>query len=255
MRQTSEARREQDDTAVTGDVAALVETAGASAVDCVRRSAVFQRMADGTLPFAGRAAYLEQHWEGLRILHNALSAPAAPSAPSLQVDAALLAPVRSALRTAADRFAVSLDRAHATARWRDRHVTMPSMLQFRRHIAEHEAAGDILGLVAQAHLRLVVAGVCPSPGDSDSATLPADDVTGVLCDLVVAASADTAGSSGSVDSVGVRAEEQQELLSEELSAALLMLMQHGSDVCRAYQERDADSSCAVTVSTIRRALR
>jgi hypothetical protein len=34
-----------------------------------------------------------------------------------------------------------------------------------------------------------------------------------------------------------------------------MVMQHGSDVCRAYQGAVTDASCAVTVSTIRHALR
>ena len=53
----------------------------------------------------------------------------------------------------------------------------------------------------------------------------------------------------------VSGEEDLERLSEELSAGLLMVMQHGSDVCRAYQGAVTDESCAVTVSTIRHALR
>ena len=214
-------------------VAGVLEAAGDSALDCVRRSTVFRRMGDGTLPFAGRAAYLEQHWEGLRILRSALSEMSAASATSAPVPVVTLC---SALSAATDQFSRALDRAHATARWRDRHVTMPSMLQFRRHIGELQGDGDggnVVALVAHAYLRLYVCRACPEPG-----------VTGrdprMLQDAVLAV---------------VRDEEALEQLSEELSVALLLMMQHGADVCRGYPERDADSGCAVTVSTIRRALR
>jgi hypothetical protein len=214
-------------------VVGVLNAAGDSAVDCVRRSTVFRRMGDGTLPFAGRAAYLEQHWEGLRILRSALSEVSATSAP---VPVATLC---SALSAATDQFSTALDRAHATARWRDRHVTMPSMLQFRRHIGELQDGGDggdggdVVALAAHAYLRLHVCRACPEPG-------VAGRDPQMLQDAVAAV---------------VRDEESLERLSEELSVALLLMMQHGADVCRGYPERDADSGCAVTVSTIRRALR
>lgn len=211
----------------TAQVVGLLNVAGDSALNCVRRSTVFQRMGDGTLPFAGRAAYLEQHWEGLRILRSSLSTP------GLAVDTVSLASLCSGLSGATDQFSGALDRAHATARWRDRHVTMPSMLQFRRHIAELQDNGNAIGLVAHAYLRLLISRACPAPGVGGH-------------DLEALQSAVAAV---------VRDEEDLELLSEELSVALLLLMQHGADVCRAYHERDAESSCAVTVSTIRRALR
>ncbi len=211
-------------------VGTLLDAAGDSALNCVRRSTVFRRMGDGTLPFAGRAAYLEQHWEGLRILHSALSTAGLPAD---AVDAVSRASLCSALSGAIEQFSGALDRAHATARWRDRHVTMPSMLQFRRHIAELQDSGDVIGLVAHTYLRLLVSRACPAPG-----------VAGREPEELQSAVAAV-----------VRDEESLELLSEELSVALLLLMQHGADVCRGYQERDADSSCAVTVSTIRRALR
>lgn len=213
------------------EVAGLLDVAGDSALDCVRRSTVFRRMGDGTLPFAGRAAYLEQHWEGLRILRSALSAQANP-APS-SVDPVALASMCSALSAATEQFSGALDRAHATARWRDRHVTMPSMLNFRRHIGELQDGGDVVALLAHAYLRLLVCRACPEPG------VTARDPE-VLQDAVVAV---------------VRDGESLERLSEELSVALLLMMQHGADVCRGYPERDADSGCAVTVATIRRALR
>lgn len=212
-------------------VSALLDAAGDSALNCVRRSTVFRRMGDGTLPFAGRAAYLEQHWEGLRILRSALASPGAVPGPA--VDAVSLASLCSGLSGATDQFSGALDRAHATARWRDRHVTMPSMLQFRRHIAELQDNGDVIGLVAHAYLRLLVSRACPAPGVAGREPQELQSAVAAV----------------------VRDEEALELLSEELSVALLLLMQHGADVCRAYHERDADSSCAVTVSTIRRALR
>lgn len=46
----------------------------------------------------------------------------------------------------------------------------------------------------------------------------------------------------------------EEVLTEELSAALVLVLAHGSDVCRAYQGIDAASSCSVTAAAIRRAL-
>ncbi|MEJ6548745.1 hypothetical protein PQI66_04215 [Corynebacterium sp. USCH3] len=211
----------------TTEVVSLLTVAGDSALECVRRSTVFRRMAGGTLPFAGRAAYLEQHWEGLRILRSALATP------GLDIDPAAAASLLSALAAATDQFSGALDRAHATARWRERHVTMPSMLQFRRHIAELQDKGDTVGLVAHTYLRLLVSRACPAPA---------------------AQGGEPRALYGAVAAV-VQDEETLEQLSEELSVALLLLMQHGADVCRGYHERDADSGCAVTVSTIRRALR
>ncbi|MDN5722134.1 MAG: hypothetical protein L0J74_00795 [Corynebacterium sp.] len=209
----------RQDPRIVDEAAEVLDVAAASAVDCLRRSTVFLRMADGTLPFAGRAAYLEQHWEGLRLLRDALDGRSAV--------------LQTALVSATKRFARTLDRAHATARWRDRHVTMPSMLQFRRHTTELLDEGDRLALAAQAYLRLLVGGECPTnggPGIIDRQSLAAA-VTALVDD-----------------------EEQLERLSEELSAAVLLLMQHGSDVCRGYPQRDSEDSCTVTVSTIRRAL-
>lgn len=217
-------------TAMGHEVTELLDATGASVLDCIRRSAVFRRMSDGTLPFAGRAAYLEQHWEGLRILRSALSVTGQPGQPA---DVAALAPLRTALASATEQFSLALDRAHATARWRDCHVTMPSILQFRRHITELQDSGDVLGLVAHAYLRLLVAEACPAPSVADGGPRPLQEGVGTF----------------------VADEEALEQLSEELSVALLLVMQHGSDVCRGYHERDADSSCAVTVSTIRSALK
>jgi hypothetical protein len=211
------------------EVVDVLDVASDSAVDCIRRSPVFCRMSDGTLPFAGRAAYLEQHWEGLRVLRQALATPGL-----LGPYAGQLTPLRTVLATASEQFAGALDRAHATARWRDRHVTMPSMLQFRRRATELQDAGDALGLAAQAYLRLVVASACPV-GLSRAEMPEMDAVKDAMSSLV-------------------SDEEQLETLSEELSASLLLLMQHGSDVCRGYQERTVDDSCSVTVATIRRAL-
>lgn len=204
----------------------LLEATGASAIDCLRRSAVFSRMADGTLPFVGRAAYLEQHWEGLRVLRQALAATGGAG------EVPVLAPVRAALASTADQLAVTLDRAHATARWRDCHVTMPSMLQFRRHVSELQDSDDRLGLVAHTCLRLLLAEVCPA-SVTGNGLRPLTEALGVF----------------------ITDEEDLERLSEEFSVALLLIMQHGSDVCRGYPEQDAERTCAGTVSTIRRALR
>lgn len=205
--------------------AELVDAVTEAVVDCLGRSVVVRRMSGGSLPFAGRVAWLEQHWEGLRILRDCALVPTV---------------ARTELVAATGRFNLALDRAHASARWRDRHVTMPSMLTFRRHIAALRDDGDLLGLTAQSHVRLLAAGIGSGIGSGRSvADGETRTVTGLrdhLCSMV----------SG---------EEDLERLSEELSAGLLMVMQHGSDVCRAYQGAETDESCAVTVATIRHALR
>lgn len=200
----------------------LVDTVSVAAVDCVRRSAVVRRLADGTLPFAGRVAWLEQHWEGLRILRDCPLVPAA---------------VRHDLVATTDRLSTALDRAHAGARWRDRHVTLPSMFAFRRHVTALKDAGDLTGLTAQVHLRLVCAGVGSGISGVDGPALP---TTTALRDRLCAL---------------VTGEEDLERLSEEFSAGLLMVLQHGSDVCRTYRDTAPDETCAVTVATIRSALR
>ncbi|MDN6438080.1 hypothetical protein [Corynebacterium nuruki] len=210
------------------ETTATVAAASAAAVDCLRRSTVIRRMADGSLPFAGRAAYLEQHWEGLRVLRTALADPACTGAPT--------AGLRRILAVVTERFATTLDRAHATARWRDRHVTVPSTLEFRRHVAELLAAGDTAALVAHVLLRLDCAAVCLRPATADTTVdAPTDglrDIAGAL----------------------VHDEEGLERLSEEFSAALMLVLQHGSDICRGYQDRNPDAECMVTVSMIRGAL-
>lgn len=197
---------------VVAAAAELVDAVTGAVTDCLSRSAVVRRLSEGSLPFAGRVAWLEQHWEGLRILGDCALVPAG---------------VRTELVAMTGSLNQALDRAHATARWRDRHVTMPSMFTFRRHVADLRDNGDLLGMTAQAYLRLLVAGDGTGPGGG---------LYNQLCSMV----------SG---------EEDLERLSEELSAGLLMVMQHGSDVCRAYQGAVTDESCAVTVSTIRHALR
>jgi hypothetical protein len=209
------------------ETAETVTAASVAAVDCLRRSTVMRRMADGSLPFAGRAAFLEQHWEGLRVLRTALGDPVCAGAPTVGL--------RRELAEVTENFAVALDRAHATARWRDRHVTVPSTLEFRRHVAELLAAGDTAGLVAHALLRLHCAAVCLRPAAADTAAAPTDGLR------------DTAGAL-------VHDEEGLERLSEEFSAALMLVLQHGSDICRGYQDRTADAECMVTVSMIRSAL-
>lgn len=208
------------------ETAETVAAASTSAVDCLRRSTVMQRMSDGSLPFVGRAAYLEQHWEGLRVLRTALADP--------RCSVGATAGLRRVLAEVTDRFATTLDRAHATARWRDRHVTVPSTLEFRRHIAGLQNAGDIAALVAHAVLRLDCAAVClrPSAGGGTATAAVGD----VLADLV-------------------HDEEDLERLAEEFSAALMLVLQHGSEICRGYQGRTADAECMVTVSMIRGALR
>lgn len=195
----------------------LVDAVTAGAVDCVRRSTVVRRLSEGSLPFAGRAAWLEQHWEGLRILRDCAHIPTA---------------VRGDLITVTGKLSHALDRAHAGARWRDQHVTMPSMLTFRRHITGLRDSGDVLGLTAQAYLRLLCSGIGSGVSGAEHTPDPVAGLRELLCGLV-------------------GGEEDLERLSEELSAGLLMFMQHGSDVCRAYQSSVTDESCAVTVATIR----
>ncbi|AWT26491.1 MULTISPECIES: hypothetical protein [Corynebacterium] len=218
MRETLAADGHADRVAAAGD---LVDAVSSAAVDCVGRSAVVRRLSAGELPFAGRAAWLEQHWEGLRILRDCPLVPV---------------PVRHELTTTTDRLNTALDRAHAGARWRDRHVTMPSMFTFRRHVTSLKDAGDLLGLTAEAHVRLLCAGVGSGVAGAESHTRSTSAVRSVLCSLVTD-------------------DEDLERLSEELSAGLFMVMQHGSDVCRAYQGAGPDQICAVTVATIRHALR
>ena len=46
------------------DVAPLVIQAAGNVRSTLHRSPLWKRMEDGSLPFAGRASYLEQHWEG-----------------------------------------------------------------------------------------------------------------------------------------------------------------------------------------------
>lgn len=197
----------------------LVDAVTTSAVACISRSTVVRRLSEGTLPFAGRAAWLEQHWEGLRILRDCSPVPA---------------PVREELEASTAKLSLALDRAHAGARWRDRHVTMPSMLMFRRHVTGLRDHRDTIGLAAQSYIRLLCAGV--GSGITGTETSPHPQIQRLLCSLV-------------------SDDEDLERLSEELSAGLLMVMQHGSDICRAYQECLPDLSCAVTVATIRHALR
>ncbi|WP_297007544.1 hypothetical protein [uncultured Corynebacterium sp.] len=209
------------DRSVVVAAAELVDAVTEAVVDCLGRSAVVRRLSDGSLPFAGRVAWLEQHWEGLRILRDCVVVPAG---------------LRAELAASTGRLNLALDRAHASARWRDRHVTMPSMLTFRRHVAGLREDGDLLGLAAQAYVRLLAAGVGSGLTVTGTVPRPAAGLHRDLCSMV----------SG---------QEDLELLSEELSAGLLMVMQHGSDVCRAYRDAMTDESCAVTVATIRDALR
>jgi hypothetical protein len=85
-------------------------------------------------------------------------------------------------------------------------------------------------------LRLDCAAVCLRPATADTTVdAPTDglrDIAGAL----------------------VHDEEGLERLSEEFSAALMLVLQHGSDICRGYQDRNPDAECMVTVSMIRGAL-
>ncbi|AGP30522.1 hypothetical protein [Corynebacterium terpenotabidum] len=215
------ARNLTRDVTLYAEATDLVETVAAASVACVRRSTVVRRLSEGSLPFAGRIAWLEQQWEGLRLLRDCPLVPA---------------PVRELLVVGTRRIAVALDRAHAGARWRDRHVTMPSMLTFRRHVTGLKDQGDVLGLTAQACVRLLCSGVGTGVTGADLSSRPVVELWDLLCSLV-------------------GDDEDLERLSEELSAGLLMVMQHGSDVCRIYQDSTPDESCAVTVATIRAALK
>ncbi|KAB3520872.1 hypothetical protein GC425_06405 [Corynebacterium sp. zg254] len=197
------------------DVAPLVESTRTTITDALQRSQCWQRMIAHQLPFIGRAAYLEQHWEGLRVLGTAC-------------DKLGLHAFHAAIAVQQEQLGAALDRAHATARWREHHVTMPSMLQFRRRINELMEQRNTVGIAAQAVVRLVAASACPAPVDRDRVSIPA--VTNVF------------------------SEEDEELFAEELSAAMLMVMAHGSDVCRAYPDEDISASCATTAAAIRAAL-
>ncbi|MEL4162493.1 hypothetical protein [Corynebacterium bovis] len=213
-------------TTQTAALEAILDTIDRSIVDCLHRSSVWSRMADGTLPGAGRAGYLEQHWEGMRVLSSV-----AARFPGVD-------PVfRRALREATTWLGRALDNAHASPRWRDHHVTMPSMLQFRRRVVEMADEQDALAFAAHAYARCAAAAVSPFPlGDMPTAAT----LRSALASMALRGHAD-----------GDLAEE---VLTEELSAALVLVLAHGSDVCRAYQGIDAASSCSVTAAAIRRAL-
>ncbi|AHI04264.1 hypothetical protein [Corynebacterium falsenii] len=184
--------------------------------DALRRSTVWARMIDGSLPFMGRAAYLEQHWEGLRVLRNSLESTG------------LCAQLRPALTDTVERLGGALDRSHTTATWREHHVTMPAMLEFRRRVNEMTEARDAVGLAAHAVVRLAAVKSCPMPGEPTHIAIPP-----VTC---------------------VRTDEDEEYFAEELSAATLLVLAHGSDVCRSYHNSMRSSSCAVTAAAIRQAL-
>lgn len=202
------------------DVAPLViETAG-TVREVLHRSPLWERITDGSMPFAGRASYLEQHWEGLRVLLGAVE--------QLEARTNGVAEMRDTLRETTDKMGGALDRSHATARWREHHVTMPSMLQFRRRVTEITEADDVVSLFAHCAVRLAAVGACPVPSTT-GASIPRITV--------------------------VRTEEQEELFAEELSAALIGLLAHGSDVCRAYQGQERARTCATTAAMIRNALR
>lgn len=205
------------------DVSPMVIDVAGSVRETLQRSPMWVRMSDGTMPFAGRASYLEQHWEGLRVLLSAVESLMGQSAGNAE-----LAAMRDALRETTNRMGEALDRSHATARWRDHHVTMPSMLQFRRRVAEMNEASDVVSLSAHCAVRLAAVGACPVPS-TGGMSIPRITV--------------------------VNNEESEELFAEELSAALILMLSHGSDVCRAYQGHDHARTCATTAAMIRNALR
>lgn len=202
------------------DVAPMVIATAHNVREMLQRSPVWERMNDGTLPFAGRASYLEQHWEGLRVLLSTLDKFEGNSD---------IVELKEELRRTVEKMGEALDRSHSTARWRDHHVTMPSMLQFRRQVAEMAERGDVVALVAHSVVRLAAVGACPVPSKAGVMSIPTVTI--------------------------VRDEEQEELFAEELSAALVLMMAHGSDVVRAYQGQKRASTCAVTAAMIRNALR
>lgn len=201
------------------DMTPMVIEVAQNVQDTLRRSPIWERMTDGSLPFAGRASYLEQHWEGLRALLAAVEA----------VDHPGLAEMREQIKLTTEKMGEALDRSHATARWREHHVTMPSMLECRRRIAEMQEAGNVISLAAHCVVRLAAVGACPVTGSHGGISIP--PITVVYTD------------------------EQEELFAEELSAALIMLLSHGADVCRAYQGQKRAQTCAVTAAMIRSALR
>lgn len=199
------------------DVTPMVESTVAMTTDALQRSAVWERMLDASLPFMGRAAYLEQHWEGLRVLVHALETT------GVAVD------LRAQIQEKVEALGGALDKSHATARWREHHVTMPSMLQFRRRVNEMVETRDEVSLVAHAVVRLAAVSACPIAGQPTAVDFPPLH--------------------------NVTTEEQEEYFAEELSAAMLMVLAHGSDVCRSYPRQQRSTSCAVTAAAIRRALR
>lgn len=203
----------------TIDVTPVITATSENVREMLQRSAVWTRMSDGSLPFAGRASYLEQHWDGLRVLLGALDN--FENIPDLRG-------LRDQVRLTVEKMGDALDRSHATARWREHHVTMPSMLQFRRRVTEMTNHGDLIGLVAHTVVRLAAVSACPVP-TTDELASPSVTL--------------------------IHNEEQEELFVEEMSAALVFLMAHGSDVVRAYQGQRQESTCAVTAAMIRNALR
>lgn len=203
------------------DVTPLVDATCSTITEALHGSLLWSRITDGSLPFAGRAAYLEQHWEGLKVLSSALDT--AEIAQTVN-GAAML----DMLTEARDTLGTALDRSHATPRWREHHVTMQSMLQYRRRIAELQELGATVELLAHAVVRLSAVRACPMPGIFSREELP--PVTAVFGD------------------------EAEELFAEELSAAMLMVLAHGSDVCRAYSDYRQAATCAVTAAAIRSTL-
>lgn len=204
------------------DVTPMVDSTCTMITEALHRSSLWLRMVDGSLPFAGRAAYLEQHWEGLKVLSAALDTAAISQTVTGAAMQEMLVETRDSL-------GVALDRSHSTPRWQEHHVTMPSMLQYRRRIAELRELGATVELLAHAVVRLAAVRVCPMPGTVSSRPLP--EVTAVFGD------------------------EAEELFAEELSAAMLMVLAHGSDVCRAYSDYRQAATCAVTAAAIRSSLR
>lgn len=201
------------------DVAPAITSIATTVRETLHRSPIWARIQDGSLPFAGSASYLEQHHEGLRVLYNSLEG--CEGYPGI-------AELRETLRTTSESMGDALDRSHATARWREHHVTMPSMLEFRRRVADMREHADVVSIAAHSVIRLAAVGACPVPHAQGRVHIPT--IT-VVCN-----------------------EEQEELFAEELSAALILLLSHGSDVCRAYQGQQRDKTCAVTVAMIRSAL-